>query len=602
MAKVNIELGGKYTFGDTINQAQNDLKKFGKETKDAGSIATTALKGVADVAGNDAAKAINGLTSVVSGLATGGLFGMIAAAAGTAFTFIKAEMDKAKEQAKQLAEAVKQALVVGVERIKESIKSIGTESDEGKKKIEELIKVAQGASASDAKIKVAELHVETLQKITDDMSEAGKKSIQAQEAYEASIIKWNAQITANADTQAYMRQRQDQIDNSLYEISNKLFDLKSEESEWAKKNSGQLMRYEGLLQSANTTIEDMTKAGISEAEAVRFHAQRLKEKEEFEKQYVGFVAEYNERQKAVTQATEQQKKLMDEKHQLDLKLAEVVQQETVIRAEAAAAVKDLDRQARLAQEAYAREREEKEIATLLEKESNDLRLDMQKRMAKLNLTQEMTDKLMKVVNDGLEDELEEAEIRDNVEREYRRLREEQNELLEEENKLTEKDIDDKKNNDDKDKNEIEVTLSANASSDIGKEVEEHQNFKDWQKKQREELRKGRNSKNEMKQDLPAMTKALKGEMPKAQADAWVEYAKKKYTPEQMKELANMAQKTELMSTKSKEWHQQQERFRNMLKAMNGEDQASKKRDKHTEETAKNTSEMKTELKRANTLK
>lgn len=39
----------------------------------------------------------------------------------------------------------------------------------------------------------------------------------------------------------------------------------------------------------------------------------------------------------------------------------------------------------------------------------------------------------------------------------------------------------------------------------------------------------------------------------------------------MTELANMARRTELMSTKSKEWHAQQERFRNMLKAMNGED-------------------------------
>lgn len=73
----------------------------------------------------------------------------------------------------------------------------------------------------------------------------------------------------------------------------------------------------------------------------------------------------------------------------------------------------------------------------------------------------------------------------------------------------------------------------------------------------------------MKQDLPAMTKALKGEMPQAEAEQWVKYAKQKYTPDQMTELANMARRTELMSTKSREWHEQQERFRSMLKCLNG---------------------------------
>ena len=97
----------------------------------------------------------------------------------------------------------------------------------------------------------------------------------------------------------------------------------------------------------------------------------------------------------------------------------------------------------------------------------------------------------------------------------------------------------------------------------------------------------------MKQDMPAMTKALKGEMPQAQAEAWIKYAKQKYTPDQMTELANMARKTQLMSTKSREWHEQQERFKAMLKCLKGEDEKSQKvstaiteSEKHLKQVAK----------------
>ena len=536
MAKINIELGGKYTFGDTINKAQNDLKKFGGETKDAGSIATATLKGVADIAGNDVAKAINGLSGVISGLATGGLFGMVAAAAGTAFTFIKDQIEKAKEEAKNLAEAIKQSLVLGVDKIKESIKGIGVESDEGKKKIEEMIKVAQGAATSDAKIKVAELHVQTLQKITDDMSEVGKKSIQAQEAYEAAIIKWNAQITANADTQAFMRERQTQVDNSLYEVSNELFQLKSEESEWSKKNSAELYRYQSLLQSANTTIEELVNAGVSETEAQKWHAQKLKEKVEFEEKYVGFVAEYNERQKALSDATALQKKLMDEKHQLEVKLAEAIQEETVIRAESAAQMKELDMQARLAQEAYAKENEAKQIAMILQQNENALLLDIQNTMSKLNLTQEVQDKLMEVVNQGLQDELEEAEIRDNVEREYRRLKEEHNKLQDESNKLLEKDNNDTKTGK---KQPIDISMSSNIGvkidntselgNEIGQDAKDKLNVRDRQAQDRADERRGRDMWTAWKTNVPNAVKLyndyVNGKINKDQALSWLETLK-----------------------------------------------------------------------------
>lgn len=92
-----------------------------------------------------------------------------------------------------------------------------------------------------------------------------------------------------------------------------------------------------------------------------------------------------------------------------------------------------------------------------------------------------------------------------------------------------------------------VSLSSSNMGDLGDKVEEHLSFKDWQKKNREEQRKVRDAKNNMKIDQAKMTKALKGEMPKAEADAWMQYAKQKYTPDQMKELGKLAMNSELLS-------------------------------------------------------
>ena len=97
------------------------------------------------------------------------------------------------------------------------------------------------------------------------------------------------------------------------------------------------------------------------------------------------------------------------------------------------------------------------------------------------------------------------------------------------------------------KKEIAVTLSANMMGDIGEKVEEKLSFKDWQEKMRNEQRKVRDEKNNMKIDQAKMTKALKGEMPEEEAKQWMEYAKRKYTPDQMRELGKLAMNKELLS-------------------------------------------------------
>lgn len=99
----------------------------------------------------------------------------------------------------------------------------------------------------------------------------------------------------------------------------------------------------------------------------------------------------------------------------------------------------------------------------------------------------------------------------------------------------------------KEGNSMQVTLSSDAMGDIGEKVEDKLSFKDWQRKMRDEQRKVRDAKNNMKIDQAKMTKALKGEMPEEEAKQWMEYAKQRYTPDQMKELGKLAMNTELLS-------------------------------------------------------
>lgn len=99
----------------------------------------------------------------------------------------------------------------------------------------------------------------------------------------------------------------------------------------------------------------------------------------------------------------------------------------------------------------------------------------------------------------------------------------------------------------KNKKGLLVSLSTSNMGDLGEKVEDKLNFKDWQRKNRDEARKVRDQKNNMKIDQAKMTKALKGEMPEAEAKEWMEYAKRKYTPDQMRELGKLAMNKELLS-------------------------------------------------------
>ena len=116
------------------------------------------------------------------------------AAATAALGFIITKFNEAKEAAAKFADICRTEIVDGMKSITSGFKDVSTDIANAKSEAKDMLAVLNGAIASEARTKVQELHIQTLQQITDGMSEAGKNAILANEAYQAAIIKNTAAI------------------------------------------------------------------------------------------------------------------------------------------------------------------------------------------------------------------------------------------------------------------------------------------------------------------------------------------------------------------------------------------------------------------------
>jgi len=109
--------------------------------------------------------------------------------------------------------------------------------------------------------------------------------------------------------------------------------------------------------------------------------------------------------------------------------------------------------------------------------------------------------------------------------------------------------------------------SINESADENsKKSEKVMKFGEWKRQQREEQRKIRDRNNSIRTNQPQMLKYLKNEMDKQEADNWKNYIAENLSEKEAIALANAAKKGELLSTKSKEWYEQQKSLNRLLDA------------------------------------
>lgn len=103
---------------------------------------------------------------------------------------------------------------------------------------------------------------------------------------------------------------------------------------------------------------------------------------------------------------------------------------------------------------------------------------------------------------------------------------------------------------------VTVSLNNNDINGMANKNEERFGFRGFERDQRNKAREERNERTQMKRDQAAAQRWLQGKMPLEQAKNWVDYAKKNFSPEQFRTLANMGLRGELLTPKSKEWKKQ----------------------------------------------
>ena len=572
MAKITMEIGGKYSAGQAFQKAQDATKKIGQDAKDAASIGQNAFSGLADVVGGKTATAFNALSGSIQAFTTGGIFGVIATLGKMAFDAVSDAIARAEENVVRLYDYIASMTPKTTDSLTEGTSKVAKEVSEAESNVQKLIATSNGQITGKVQNNVARLNVEGLQKVTDGMTEASKKALEAQTAYNIKMEQMNGEVEKASSALTIWRQASEQLTTRNTEINDELNKLKVMESSLAQRHNAHLLN----LLNYEKQSDEGKKAIDEEGKSIEAERNRLVK--------IRTTLE-DASNKNKEQIIEFEKKEFEA--QLALQTAESMRTEAELQYTNEVNVRiEQERKAAMTAQRKA-DAAELEFAMMEERDKWEDKIV--KQLKEQNLQTEERLALMEVVKQSLEDGLEDAEIEGELRKKWLELMKERNENVEKENK-------DGNNTGKKPESKAQMTVSLDnsATSDVGEQVEEHQNFREWQKKQRDELRKGRNAKNEMKQDMPAMTKALKGEMPQAEAEAWIKYAKQKYTPDQMTELANMARKTQLMSTGSKEWRDQQDRFRAMLSCMKGEDEASKKRNeaiKKTEEHTKKVAEF-----------
>lgn len=194
--RIELDIGGKYSAGAAFNQMNKDIKQAGKSMKDMGDGAVKVANGIADAMGEKVNGTLKSTMGIVGEMARGGIWGAMAAAATAAIGFVADKIKEAKEQAKELVAAFNEMMggkyKDSFTAISDQLKTTKQEMAEATKEADAMLQALNGKVADSAKVQIAQLHVETLQKMTDATSEASKKAIEAQEAYIATVWKNNA--------------------------------------------------------------------------------------------------------------------------------------------------------------------------------------------------------------------------------------------------------------------------------------------------------------------------------------------------------------------------------------------------------------------------
>lgn len=540
--RIDLELGGKYSLGDAFKQMNADLSKAQKSVRNFSKGGGDVLRELSGAFDGELGGAISKVSGLLGKIVQGGIFGALGAAASAAVGMMVNHFKEAAEKAKHMAEVLQAEVVVGMTNVGVKVAELSKSMKDAEKDAEGFLKVLNGEVEAQAKYDIARLKIETLQKMADAQTEKDKALIKALGDAEAAIIRQTSAVDQAANGYKAANEARARAEDNLKAAADNLAEAQAKAAEFAERNAAKLERLEKLRTDAALTEEQLRDMGLSLADARKFHALalvKLKDAEEELKplldQQKQITDGLNKAKEANVEAT---KNLTEQEH----RVAEAGQKEEVAKLELTAAEMQKAEIARRAAEKEAQIAEQKAYDAVIDEEKLEWRRKIEKACDVAKIDQyEIIDVLNKLYEEGAEEE----EIKNELTKKYNELLERKKKAEAEAVKNQEKANKDAKSG--KSSSPKNATFVKVDIAGIGKGVESALGWQGWQNKHREDQRAVRNAKNEMKIDQAPMTRFLRGDMPKGQASIFMDYLKRKYTPQQIEELGKLAMKTQLLS-------------------------------------------------------
>lgn len=261
--KIEFALGSKFK-GEGFKAATQAIKDNRQEINAArqgiGAL-TSAFKEVSP----EAAAAVGAVQKFGQAFVTGGIVGGVISLAlqglAKAVSFVSEKMHEAAEASKKYADILRNEVLAAMGDSSAQFQKLSEDIGKANREIKDSLALLNGDVAREAQNKVHELHIATLQKITDDMSAEGRASLLAQEQLTAQQIKAAAaleQATNAVNSQKEIventTKKREAAEQAVVDAETRLAELRERSAEYLQKRQA--------LDNAIENVEQQYKDGM----------------------------------------------------------------------------------------------------------------------------------------------------------------------------------------------------------------------------------------------------------------------------------------------------------------------------------------------------
>lgn len=535
--KIQLEIGSSFPGKKQMTEAHSSVKQMQNSVRECSEVGKHALGQIASQLNGEFAPALRIGIGLLEEIARGGLWGVMAAVGNAAFQFVINKCNEANEAAKAFAATLSERFSSGVSAVAERFKWLSDNINQAAADAKDMMAVLNGEIAGKAEAKIHQLHIETLQKLTDATSEAAKQVILADEALAAAKIRATATLE-QAQNATHLAEQ------AVVDAQNRRAAAEAALAEITAIRIKQEGDFSGWMEQRKVLQQNLEMAEVAYSQKMIDHGEYMKKRnywvqelKKFEERYAAEISAHTEilqKEKEASAAIESAKKA-EEAASRKVTLAKQ-KEESASRALERAT---LDGEAKVAEASRA---QEAEIASTLKKADAEIEKAERERISaeitKICDTHKVkAAEYIKLYGESVAAGLTHTEA-------YAKLQEKLNGELKKRAEAEAKAADGADGsgaggNDGKGLRgkPLYVSLSTSISDEIGKT-----GGKTWSETQRE----ARDTDKQMRVDAFPLYRAMKGQMPKDQQKLFENYLMNKYSPDQVKKIWDYAQKAQII--------------------------------------------------------